>query len=761
MSIFYRRDLVTDQKLEKRLETEADLVGGKIPLGQLPNEVATKEYVDQAIGGGGNSLIPLFVVVNTDGNIAYSNDGESWTDGQRLTYDGNDLNVERVSIAKDYIIYLGGIPQNNERLYYASSYEIPETQLISFPSTYLGFEGTFGWEDIKFGGQYTVAVGKFTLTGSESQSLPVFAYTSNGLSWSLGDVNPSYYDFASSASFKSVDYNGVGWLFVSSMFSPNEEIIEGAEGTGAFFITNIMEQLSEGNFIYTPVESESSELVNWNTDSVVWTGNRWWLRDSSSDETNSLGYLVSSGANPLTSTWTLVNPFPALLAAGLGESEEFYEDAGGTIYGTHWFVAANGQGQVVASSDGGQTWVTSVPKPYIEIVSSIDNNVESTISFGESNSPYMSQKIVISNAVPSSFNGTFYVNTDSSKLYTDVTLETPFDTSEMDEFVSATATLSRGEFIDGLGFGLGKFIAANDDEEIFKSTNLQTWTQVYNSIEGGDFVFWNDIDFNSEWEISSAGPSLGNFTISGSTLSSNEGITITNATNDSADLYIKAGDDLYLEAHDDDLFIRSADDVRIQTEYDFDEGAYGYEWEFTNSGDLIFPDNTVQTTAYVNRDTYGCFHKLANLTAPSADTVYNFNWYTDTNVHESEGVTVTSSNPTQININKSGKYSVFTEMIIKITGVGERNVFVWLAKNGTDIPETGVKVSLRQGGVDNPIFETLSKQWFLEDINANDYIELRYALNRVDLIQLEYTPAQTTPYARPAIPSATITIIGV
>jgi hypothetical protein len=178
--------------------------------------------------------------------------------------------------------------------------------------------------------------------------------------------------------------------------------------------------------------------------------------------------------------------------------------------------------------------------------------------------------------------------------------------------------------------------------------------------------------------------------------------------------------------------------------------------------------NTIATKEYVDeavgggaRDTYGCFHKLANLTAPSADTVYNFNWYTDTNVHESEGVTVTSSNPTQININKSGKYFVFTEMIIKITGVGERNVFVWLAKNGTDIPETGVKVSLRQGGVDNPIFETLAKQWFLEDINANDYIELRYALNRVDLIQLEYTPAQTTPYDRPAIPSATITIIGV
>ena len=49
MSIFYRRDLITDQKLEKRLETEADLVGGKIPLGKLPNTIATKEYVNNIV----------------------------------------------------------------------------------------------------------------------------------------------------------------------------------------------------------------------------------------------------------------------------------------------------------------------------------------------------------------------------------------------------------------------------------------------------------------------------------------------------------------------------------------------------------------------------------------------------------------------------------------------------------------------------------------------------------------------------------------
>jgi len=100
---------------------------------------------------------------------------------------------------------------------------------------------------------------------------------------------------------------------------------------------------------------------------------------------------------------------------------------------------------------------------------------------------------------------------------------------------------------------------------------------------------------------------------------------------------------------------------------------------------------------------------------------------------------------------------VHLEMIIKITGNAERNVFLWLAKNGNDIAETGVKISLRQGGV-NAVYQTVTKPWLLDDISANDYIELRFAVSREDGISLEFTPAQTTPYVRPAIPSAVFTV---
>jgi hypothetical protein len=154
---------------------------------------------------------------------------------------------------------------------------------------------------------------------------------------------------------------------------------------------------------------------------------------------------------------------------------------------------------------------------------------------------------------------------------------------------------------------------------------------------------------------------------------------------------------------------------------------------------------------------HGCFHKMADVTAAAADTVYNFDWFTDVTQHVGDqGVTVTSGEPTRLNIDTAGDYLVMLEMIVKITGNAERNVFLWLARNGNDIAESAVKISLRQGV--NPVYQTFNKPWLLHNINANDYIQLKFALSRVDDIKLEFTAAQTSPYVRPAIPSAVITV---
>ena len=155
----------------------------------------------------------------------------------------------------------------------------------------------------------------------------------------------------------------------------------------------------------------------------------------------------------------------------------------------------------------------------------------------------------------------------------------------------------------------------------------------------------------------------------------------------------------------------------------------------------------------------GCFHKMADVTAVAADTVYDFDWFTNVTQHVGDqGVTVVSGQPTRLNIASAGTYEAFLEMQVRSTGNAERDVFIWLAKNGNDIAETAVKIQIRGGGTVNPVYQLLAKQWLIDDIAANDYIELRFALSDYDRISLEYTAAQTTPYLRPAVPSATITI---
>jgi hypothetical protein len=154
----------------------------------------------------------------------------------------------------------------------------------------------------------------------------------------------------------------------------------------------------------------------------------------------------------------------------------------------------------------------------------------------------------------------------------------------------------------------------------------------------------------------------------------------------------------------------------------------------------------------------GCFHKTANVTAVASDTVYAFDWYTDTTAHITDGVTVTSAQPTRVVLSSAGDYEAFIEMQVRSTGNAERDVFLWLAKNGNDIAQTAVKIQIRGGGLVNPVYQLLAKKWLLEGIAANDYIELRFALSDYDRMSLEYTAPQTTPYLRPAVPSAVFTI---
>jgi hypothetical protein len=156
---------------------------------------------------------------------------------------------------------------------------------------------------------------------------------------------------------------------------------------------------------------------------------------------------------------------------------------------------------------------------------------------------------------------------------------------------------------------------------------------------------------------------------------------------------------------------------------------------------------------------FGCFHKVADVVATEANAAFSFDWFNNTTAHvNTQGVTVTSGQPTQVTFSSAGNYLITVEMLVKTTGNAPRDVFLWLAKNNNNVAESAVKIEVRQGSVETPVYEYISKQWLVDGIAADDYLELKFAVSRIDLMKLEYTAAQTTPYARPALPSAILTI---
>lgn len=82
--------------------------------------------------------------------------------------------------------------------------------------------------------------------------------------------------------------------------------------------------------------------------------------------------------------------------------------------------------------------------------------------------------------------------------------------------------------------------------------------------------------------------------------------------------------------------------------------------------------------------------------------------------------------------------------------------YVWLRKNGVDVPGTGSKFDVvsSHGGVDGYLIATCN---FYVDLEPGDTVELWAAVTNVALYAEAYA-AQTSPFVMPAIPSVVATL---
>lgn len=149
---------------------------------------------------------------------------------------------------------------------------------------------------------------------------------------------------------------------------------------------------------------------------------------------------------------------------------------------------------------------------------------------------------------------------------------------------------------------------------------------------------------------------------------------------------------------------------------------------------------------------YGSFQSSSNQNITTANTPQLVTFSSSPYVNDTF-----LSSTTKINVNSSGLYLYNYSLQLANTDItSPHEVQIWLRKNGTDIPNTGTKVDVpaHYGTLDGYLNATGA---FFASLSAGDYIELVVASNSTS-VYMEAYAAQTSPYARPAIPSTEVTL---
>jgi len=161
-------------------------------------------------------------------------------------------------------------------------------------------------------------------------------------------------------------------------------------------------------------------------------------------------------------------------------------------------------------------------------------------------------------------------------------------------------------------------------------------------------------------------------------------------------------------------------------------GSPGYWAEFTDASDQTAVANTPTAVTFDNSD-------------PTAN----------------HGVRL--DNSSKLVVEYPGIYVFEFVMHLKNNDNDIHNVFFWLRKNNSgsagDVPSTtlGLSVTERQGGTPGHMFAVLDHSLHLV---AEDYIELIWATSHAD-VSIQSAPAITSPYTRPAAPSAVCNVFQV
>jgi len=454
--------------------------------------VQTTAYTGQTSGGSSTGLI--YIMANVDGNIVTSTDGVTWGDPVPSGMPG----ISRVAVHNGVIVYIAGGDgppgTGAPGMYYSTV--IGTVALCTGTDTFESNDVV--WTQVRYFDEPNkwVAVGYIADT---TNYYPVVAHSTNGISWTLVPFDTQF-----GAGFNTGNDD---WQLtdVAYMAETGEFVISSSlgdsEAFGGIFITDDVTVPLTGTthvaidldvsrtapFTVVQYGGPPGYMILLGTNDDVWYG---WGTDPE-DYSLDTEYFTDSIINQI-----------GYLPANISE----------VAYDADGFIAVTNDGQVYTATVNqmGPGVIVSIPLPYTTTNFSISRANPAVLTYsgsGPSASLRNNEKIVITGS--DQFNGTYYYKTSDNTLYTDLEMTTALDSSTFDPFVSGgTLTMSHGQYFDAAGTSPAYYYIGNDDEQIFRSSNGVTWTQLadvngeyFNDFAYGTFGAVESVSLTNDKEV--------------------------------------------------------------------------------------------------------------------------------------------------------------------------------------------------------------------------------------------------------------------
>lgn len=146
------------------------------------------------------------------------------------------------------------------------------------------------------------------------------------------------------------------------------------------------------------------------------------------------------------------------------------------------------------------------------------------------------------------------------------------------------------------------------------------------------------------------------------------------------------------------------------------------------------------------RTRYGQFYDTTTQTAALTSTAYPI---TFNNTDISDGVRLRSPSTSEVEVDTEGLYNFQVSIQLDCTTGSNREVWVWVRKNGVDIPNSAFYVTIQ-----NNNSELLQAFNLFANMKAGDYVQFMWAVGNTD--------AQLATFAAsafaPAVPSIILTV---